>query len=152
MKLTFLNSLCGCYNNFNTKIYCQTRDFLNANGNLCLFVVGSIMLVAGLGQVASAQGAMQYSVGGDWNQGIVNAIAGVFHWLDGGFGALIMIGAGLMAIVTAAMGAYKAAMACLVIAAGTFILRSFAKLFFPQVMGSVENIRTAGHGGAMNEN
>ena len=150
MKFTSLNSLCSCYNNFNTKIYCATKDFFHANGNLFLFIIGSVMLVAGLGQVASAQ-VFSASVGGDWNQGIVNAIAGIFHWLDGGFGALIMIGAGLLAIVTAAMGAYKAAMACLVIAAGTFILRSFAKLFFPQVMGSVDNVRSAGHGGAMFE-
>ena len=152
MKLNFLNSLGRCYNNFNTKIYCRTKDFLHANGNLSLFIVGSFVLVAGLGQIAHAQPVAQIGYGSGWNQGIVNAIAGIFHWLDGGFGALIMIGAGLMAIVTAAMGAYKAAMSCLVIAAGTFILRSFAKLFFPEVMASVYDRTTAGPGGAMMEN
>ena len=149
MKFTFLKGLCGCYNNFSTKIYCQTKNFIHTNGNLFLFIVGTVILVAGLGslQVASAQYATPTTtVGGDWNQGIINAIYGVFQWLDGGFGALIMIGAGLLAIVTAAMGAYKAAMACLVVAAGTFILRSFAKLFFPEVMQGVKNIATAGDG------
>ena len=130
MNITFLNGLGSRYNNFATEIYCSTKNFLSENGNLCLFIMGSLLLVAGLGslQVASASG---------WNAGMIQAIRGVFNWLDGGFGALIMVGAGLLAIVTAAMGAYKAAMACLVVAAGTFILRAFARLFFNDIMNSV---------------
>ena len=50
--------------------------------------------------------------------------------IEGSFGALVMIVAGLVAIVAAAMGAYRAAMACLVIAVGAFILRTFVEIFF----------------------
>ena len=142
MNITFLNGLGSRYKNFNTKIYCSTKNFLREHGNFCLFIMGALLLVVGLGtlQVASAGGGS----GSAWNAGIIQAIKGVFNWLDGGFGALIMVGAGLLAIVTAAMGAYKAAMACLVVAAGTFILRAFARLFFAGVMDDVMGVGGAG--------
>ena len=35
------------------------------------------------------------------DQGLVNFLGGIFRWLDGGFGALIMIGAFLLAIISA---------------------------------------------------
>lgn len=54
--------------------------------------------------------------------------------IEGTFGALIMIVAGLVAIVAAAMGAYRAAMACLVVAVGAFILRTFVEIFFGDIL------------------
>ena len=54
--------------------------------------------------------------------------------IEGTFGALIMIVAGLVAIVAAAIGAYRAAMACLVVAVGAFILRTFVEIFFGDIL------------------
>ncbi|MDR1385635.1 MAG: hypothetical protein LBJ67_17570 [Planctomycetaceae bacterium] len=50
--------------------------------------------------------------------------------LEGAFGALVMVVAGLAAVVTAAMGAYKMAMSCVVIACGSYLVRAFLFLFF----------------------
>ena len=41
-----------------------------------------------------------------------------------------MLVAGLIAIIAAAMGAYRAAVGMLVVAVGAFILRSLVSLFF----------------------
>ena len=50
--------------------------------------------------------------------------------IEGALGALVMITAGIGAIVAAAMGAYRAAVGMLVVAVGAFILRSLVQLFF----------------------
>ncbi|MDR2338074.1 MAG: hypothetical protein LBE20_05455 [Deltaproteobacteria bacterium] len=115
--------------------YCNTKNFINKNGNLCLFIMGVVLLTVGLTSVSYAQGVPGIIISSSgWNYRMMMVICRVFEWLEGGFGALIMIAAGLLAIVTAAMGAYKAAMSCLIIAVGVFILRAFATLFFPTVM------------------
>lgn len=54
----------------------------------------------------------------------------ILSYLEGSFGALIMVVAGLIAIISAAFGQYRAAVSCLVIAVGAFILRSFISTFF----------------------
>lgn len=57
--------------------------------------------------------------------------AGNLLWfIEGSFGALLMIGAGLGAIVAGAFGAYKAAISLLFVAVGAFILRALVSLFF----------------------
>ena len=61
---------------------------------------------------------------------IRNSVGNIFKLIEGAFGALIMVVAGLMAIVAAAMGSYKSALAMLVVAVGAFILRSLVSLFF----------------------
>ena len=59
-----------------------------------------------------------------------NAVGNLFRLIEGAFGALIMVVAGLGAIVAAAMGAYRAAVGMLVVAVGAFILRALVSLFF----------------------
>ena len=61
---------------------------------------------------------------------INNAFDRVLTFLEGSFGALIMVAAGLGAILSSAFGQYRAALGCLVVAVGTFILRSFISTFF----------------------
>lgn len=58
------------------------------------------------------------------------AVGNILRLLEGSFGALIMVVAGVMAIISAAMGSYKQAMAMLVVAVGAFVLRSLISLFF----------------------
>ena len=54
----------------------------------------------------------------------------ILRFIEGAFGALVMVGAGLGAIVAAAFGAYKAAISLLFVAVGAFILRAIVSLFF----------------------
>ena len=54
----------------------------------------------------------------------------IFRLVEGNMGALIMVSAGIMAIVGAAFGAYKAAINLLAVAVGSFILRSLVAIFF----------------------
>jgi hypothetical protein len=61
---------------------------------------------------------------------IRNAVGNLFMLIEGAFGALIMVVAGLGAIVASAMGAYRAAVGMLVVAVGAFILRALVSLFF----------------------
>ena len=62
--------------------------------------------------------------------------------IEGSFGALIMIVAGLTAIVAAAMGAYRTAMAALIVAVGAFILRTFVNLFFGDIIDNGTCLQT----------
>lgn len=76
------------------------------------------------------------SIEPSWAQGafddskIVEADQRLLELIEGSLGALIMIVAGLVAIIAAAMGTYRTAMAALVVAIGAFILRSLVTLFF----------------------
>jgi hypothetical protein len=58
------------------------------------------------------------------------AINALFTYLEGSFGALIMVMSGIFAIVSAAFGNYRAAFGLFVVAVGAFVLRSFVGTFF----------------------
>ena len=89
---------------------------------LCL---GAILLVVGLQEVAHAFSEPNYN-----DTLIRNAVGQLFKLIEGAFGALIMVVAGIGAIVAASMGAYRLAVSMLVVAVGAFILRSLVSLFF----------------------
>lgn len=91
-----------------------------------LFVFGVGLLTFGLYTKAMAGGDTP-----EFNDDrISDAFDRVLTFLEGSFGALIMVAAGLGAILSSAFGQYKAALGCLVVAVGTFILRSFISTFF----------------------
>ncbi len=115
-----------------------TRVAVSATQN-----VDKILLVAGVGLIAG--GVADFSIAqsgqgptGSWTQAnyddeLVRAgVGNLFRLIEGAFGALIMVVAGLGAIVAAAMGAYRAAVGMLVVALGAFILRALVSLFFGQ--------------------
>lgn len=58
------------------------------------------------------------------------AVGNLLAFIEGSFGALVMVVAGIIALIAAVMGNYKAALGMLVIAIGAFILRSLVSLFF----------------------
>lgn len=97
-----------------------------------LFAAGVICLGIGL------SGDVLANVGGGWDarQGqiedgrIANAVAVLFKFLEGSFGALVMAASGIGAILSAAFGQYKMALSCMVVAVGAFILRSMLNTFF----------------------
>ncbi len=95
-----------------------------------LLVFGVILLTAGLAETSTAATNTSFSKA-NYNDDLVqNAVGNLFCLIEGAFGALIMVVAGLGAIVAAAMGAYRAAVGMLVVAVGAFILRALVSLFF----------------------
>ncbi len=101
------------------------------NSTPLLFVLGIGLLATGLvgaseAQLANAPGS-GVAAGDDRIYEIVNRI---FLLIEGNLGALVMIAAGLGAIIAAAFGAYRAAVGLLVVAVGAFILRSLVAIFF----------------------
>lgn len=120
------------------KIYFETRDrvgnlslwtssiVLKRMNGLCL-CLGAVLLIVGLQEVANAFAEPNYN-----DTLIRNAVGQLFKLIEGAFGALIMVVAGIGAIVAASMGAYRLAVSMLVVAVGSFILRSLVSLFFGQ--------------------
>jgi hypothetical protein len=87
-----------------------------------LFAAGIICLGIGLSDDVFANGAGGWSgrQGEVEDSRIALAVSTLFKYLEGSFGALIM----------AAVGQYKAALSCMVVSVGAFILRSFMTTFF----------------------
>ncbi|MDD2942226.1 MAG: hypothetical protein PHC51_04585 [bacterium] len=99
------------------------------HGNFLLFVLGVALLSAGMVDFSHAQ-ATSFTEA-DYNDDLVrNAVGNLFGLIEGAFGALVMVVAGLGAIVAAAMGAYRLAVSLIVVAVGAFILRALVSLFF----------------------
>jgi hypothetical protein len=100
-----------------------------------LFVFGVCILAMGMTDAASAAtpGASQITYN---DTRIAEAIQAVLAYIEGTFGAMVMIAAGIGAIFSSAFGQYKAALGLLVVAVGAFILRSLVSAFF-----NVENVQ-----------
>ena len=113
----------------------QVSKLVKRNADVALFVVGMINLAHGLEALANAQ-FVNYGFYNSFKQPNFNdsdirgAVGLIFQLIEGAFGALIMVIAGLMAIIAAAMGNYKSALSMLLVAVGSFILRSMVSLFF----------------------
>ena len=77
---------------------------------------------------AAAGGAITYN-----DVRISDVVRVLFEYLEGTFGALIMVCAGIFTIIMASMGQYRAALALMVVGIGAFTLRSFMSTFFNDV-------------------
>ncbi len=107
----------------------RSYTFWTARSSAILLILGGILLLDGLSQMSLAQ-TNTFSKA-NYNDDLVqNAVGNLFCLIEGAFGALIMVVAGLGAIIAAAMGAYRAAVGMLVVAVGAFILRALVSLFF----------------------
>ncbi|MCB0330993.1 MAG: hypothetical protein KDD70_15085 [Bdellovibrionales bacterium] len=95
----------------------------------------SMCFLAGLGiilvgtQDASFATTSRYNINYN-DQRIDTVINAIFTYLEGSFGALVMVAAGIGAIVSSAFGQYRAALGLLVVAIGAFVLRSLVGTFF----------------------
>lgn len=103
-----------------------------AHVQLMLFGVGVVMLSTGLIDSVLAQTGADEGGGIDeYNaEGIREATCIVFRYLEGSFGALVMVASGIGAILSAAFGQYRAALGLMVVAIGSFIIRSITSTFF----------------------
>ena len=93
---------------------------------VALFVLGVALLSFGTTKGLQAQ-ALEITYN---DERISNSVNAILLYIEGSFGALIMVASGLTAIMSAAFGQYKAALGCLVVAVGAFILRSVLGTFF----------------------
>lgn len=93
-----------------------------------MLILGTALLAEGLCAEAKAYGDGLQVTYNDIR--ISDAVNAVLTYLEGSFGALVMVAAGLGAILSAAFGQYRAALGCLIIAVGSFILRSVLSTFF----------------------
>ncbi len=83
------------------------------------------------GQIAAIDPIDPEPLEADYDDTLNRFAAGnLLMFIEGSFGALIMITAGLGAIIAGAFGAYKAAISLLFVAVGAFILRALVSLFF----------------------
>lgn len=98
-----------------------------------LFVLGAVLLVAGLSDAVIAQTGSATNLGNYNDIRVAQFTDRVFAYLEGSMGALIMVAAGLGAVISAAFGQYRAALSLLVVAVGAFILRSLVSTFFNDV-------------------
>jgi len=114
------------------RLHVVATSFVRHNAGTFLFILGVALLAGGLAGVSHALPDSSALDNDDRLSTVASALLRGF--IEGPFGALLMIIAGLVAIIAAAMGAYRAAMACLVIAVGAFVLRSFVNLFFGDVI------------------
>jgi hypothetical protein len=91
-----------------------------------LFFAGVSLLVLGL----SVDGLAQFTTTNYNDFKIANTRDVVMTYLEGSFGALIMVIAGLVCIIAATIGRYKVALLYLGLAVGGFITRSMIGTFF----------------------
>lgn len=89
-----------------------------------LFSLGIVLIYFGLISRASAEVGVYNDVR------IEDSVNLLLTYLEGSLGGLIMVCSGIGAILSAAFGQYRAALGCLVVAVGAFILRSFLSTFF----------------------
>ena len=93
-----------------------------------LFALGVVLLTVGLITHASADPTV---AGAEFNdERIANSVNTLLAYLEGSFGALVMVASGIGAILSSAFGQYRAALGCLIVAVGAFILRSILATFF----------------------
>lgn len=91
-----------------------------------LFALGVALVTLG-----SLDGAFAYTPIANYNDDrIAEAVDLIFRYINGTFGALIMVCAGIAAILSSAFGQYRAALGLLVVAVGSFILRSLVATWF----------------------
>jgi len=104
---------------------------------LMLFAFGVVLLTMGLEGSALAnqggQGANDTLITRYNDVRLADSLNAILLYVEGTFGAMVMVAAGIGAILSSAMGQYRAALGLLVVAVGAFILRSLVGTFFNDV-------------------
>jgi hypothetical protein len=97
---------------------------------ISLVFLGFGLVAFGITQDMNAQGytKVNFANYNDWR--IAESTDIVLTYLNGAFGALIMVSCGIGAIVSGAFGQYRAALGLMVVAIGAFIVRSLVSTFF----------------------
>ncbi len=96
---------------------------------LLYLLIGIILLAHGLSAASLAQHDPGSGVAAGDDR-IYEAARRLFLLVEGNFGALIMVCAGLASIIAAAFNQYRKAFSLFIVASGAFILRSLVVIFF----------------------
>lgn len=116
------------YTNFGRKVGAMQAAPSKAQAQMVLFGLGIALLTVGMIHGAVAQDG--FGPGSYNDDRIAEVINRMFTYLEGSFGALVMVVAGIMAVFAAALGSYKMGLGLLIVAVGAFILRSLVSTFF----------------------
>ena len=95
-----------------------------------LFLTGLVLISSGVAHSAFATDGVAITNAAYNDSRIAEAVIVIMTHIQGSFGALIMVAAGIGAILSSAVGQYRAALGLLVVAVGAFILRSIISTFF----------------------
>ena len=109
-----LQKIKGLYSDLCISLMIKASDTHKA----MLFILGGIIFFA-----VSAENA--HAGSGTFGQ----ACNKMLLLIEGAFGALVAAAAGVAAIIAAALGGFKMAWALVVVAVGSFVLRSFITIF-----------------------
>ena len=125
------NKIIGVYDTACTRLYFFNKKY----SSKFMLMLGLGLLTIGIQDLSHANANNNGSFKGFQDPNFIDmpirvAVGNLFAFIEGAFGALIMVIAGLGAIVSAAMGAYRAAVSMIVVAVGAFILRALVSLFF----------------------
>jgi hypothetical protein len=125
------NTLSRCASAYNAA-GARVALFAELHASVLMLVLGFALLVGGMSSLSIAQDGPSgsFTEAGFEDDLIRASVGNLFKLVEGAFGALVMVVAGLGAIIAAAMGAYRAAVGMLVVAVGAFILRALVSLFF----------------------
>jgi hypothetical protein len=127
------------------KLIDSIKERLTLNGyhvQLGLFMLGITLIAAGLLADASAQAGGTYSRVAVYNDHrIAETVDILMAYINGAFGAMIMVIAGVGAIMSCAFGQYKAALGLLAVAVGAFVLRTLVATWFNDVSLQNNSIR-----------
>jgi len=122
-----------------SKLFCTVTTLSKRQAQSLLFLFGFGLLFIGLESISEAQRALPEfggeGVGAEEENDVVYVLKIILWFLEGSFGALIMIIAGIFAIFSAAFGQYRAALGLFVVAIGAFLLRTLVKIFFGDYIG-----------------
>jgi hypothetical protein len=127
-----ITKIKNAYVTLGQKISAATIAPTEKHARLALFVAGVAVLGLGLTHEVNAQTGAPAAINYNDDR-INNAVNAIMTYLEGSFGALIMAAAGVGAIMSAAFGQFKAALSLMVVAVGSFILRSLIGTFFNDV-------------------
>ena len=116
--------IAGRIENWRTRLVEFSTD--TGTRQAMLFGAGIGLLVCGL----SVSGLAESNYN---DERLADATNAILTYLEGSFGALVMVSAGIGAILSSAFGQYRAALGCLVVAVGSFILRSVLGTFFNDI-------------------
>ena len=129
-----IGTLSKTYHAYCQKVGAAIHAPSEKQGQIALFLLGTALLASGLATSALAAEDVGSGLVATYNDmRIANSVNMILTYLEGTFGALVMVAAGIGAILSAAFGQYKAALGCLVVAVGSFILRSFLGTFFNDI-------------------
>lgn len=111
------------WRHFGTVSYVRARVWCETHQRMLLLVLGILL-------IADAQTQFAEAAGFDNSKKFKKVCGNAVQLAEGPFGAMMTAIAGIGAIIASAMGGFKMAWACLVVAVGGFILRAYIGVFF----------------------